>query len=142
MTPQEIKLLKASYAQVQPIAEQAAELFYTRLFSIAPSVKPLFHNDMRTQGRMLLASIGLVVKNLDQPERITDMVTKMGQRHATYGARPEHYPVVGEALLWTLKQGLGEGFTPAHAKVWAEAYQILADMMIQAQQSVMLAKSA
>lgn len=133
MTPQQIKLLKSSYAQVEPIAAQAAELFYQRLFSIAPSVKPLFHNDMNTQGRMLIASIGLVVKNLDQPDRITEMVYKLGQRHVTYGARPEHYPIVGEALLWTLQQGLGEDFTPAHAEAWSEAYKLLADMMIQAQ---------
>ena len=134
MTPEQIQLLKSSFAQVEPIAEQAADIFYERLFSVAPGVKPLFKNNIKRQGQMLMSTIGLVVKDIDQPEKIIPTVQKLGARHRGYGALPEHYPVVGDALLWTLQQGLGDAFTPAHKDAWAAAYQILADVMIEAQQ--------
>lgn len=133
MTPEQIRLVRSTYSQVDAIADQAADLFYDRLFTIAPGVKPLFKNDMRTQGRMLMSSIGLVVRNLDHPEKILPMVEKMGQRHNAYGAKPEHYPVVGEALLWTLEQGLGNAFTPEVKDAWAAAYGLLSQLMIDAQ---------
>ncbi len=133
MTPQDIRLVKDSYAQVAPIAEQAAALFYERLFEVAPQVRRLFRSDMNTQGRMLMATLGLVVNNLEQPERVLGMIGKLGARHQDYGARPEHYPVVGETLLWTLQQGLGKGFTPAHRRAWQEAYALLSGLMIDAQ---------
>ncbi len=134
MTPEQIRLLKSSYAKVDAITDQAAALFYERLFAMAPAVRPLFHNNMKTQGRMLISTIGLVIRNIDHPERISDMVNKLGQRHQHYGARPEHYPVVGQALLWTLRQGLGAEFTAAHESAWGEAYELLSGLMIQAQQ--------
>ncbi len=135
MTPDQIRLLKSSYAQVEPIADTAAGLFYGRLFEVAPGVKPLFKNDMQAQGRMLLSAIGLVVRGIDKPESIASAVQAMGERHVRYGALPEHYPVVGECLLWTLEQGLGEAFTPELKQVWAEAYAVLSGLMIDAQKA-------
>lgn len=135
MTPDQIKLLKSSYAQVETIADTAAGLFYGRLFEVAPSVKPLFKNDMKAQGRMLLSAIGLVVRGLENPEAIMPAVKAMGERHNRYGAEPEHYPVVGECLLWTLEQGLGDAFTPELKQAWAEAYELLSGLMIDAQKA-------
>lgn len=133
MTPEQIQSLKSSYAQVEGIADAAAELFYGRLFEVAPGVKPLFRNDMKTQGRMLMSAIGLVVRGLDNPESILPAVKAMGERHNRYGALPEHYPVVGECLLWTLEKGLGDAFTPELKQAWGEAYELLSGLMIQAQ---------
>ncbi|MGJ8669284.1 MAG: globin family protein [Oceanococcus sp.] len=133
MTPEQIQLLKSSFAKVELIADQAADIFYERLFSVAPGVKPLFKDNMKRQGQMLMTTIGLVVKDIDQPEKIIPTVQKLGARHVGYGALPEHYPVVGAALIWTLQKGLGDAFTPAHKEAWAAAYQILADVMIEAQ---------
>ncbi len=135
MTPQQIQMLKASYDKVETIADTAAGLFYGRLFEVAPAVKPLFHGDMKTQGRMLMSAIGLVVRGLENPDAIIPAVRAMGERHNRYGALPEHYPVVGECLLWTLEQGLGDEFTPELKQAWGEAYALLSGLMIEAQQA-------
>jgi len=135
MTSEKIRLLKSSFAQVEGIADTASGLFYGRLFEVAPGVKPLFKNDMQAQGRMLLSAIGLVVRGLENPSAIAPAVKAMGERHVRYGALPEHYPVVGECLLWTLEQGLGEAFTPELKQAWAEAYGVLSGLMIDAQKA-------
>ncbi len=133
MSPEDIRLVRTSYDEVVPIATEAAALFYRRLFEVAPAVRRLFRGDMDIQGRMLMATIGLVVRNLEQPDRVLGMIDKLGARHQDYGARPEHYPVVGETLLWTLQQGLGPRFTPAHRQAWQQAYALLSGLMIDAQ---------
>lgn len=132
MTPDQIKQLNASFDQVEAIADDAAALFYERLFEVAPGVRPLFKGDMQKQGRMLMSAIGMVVRGLDDPDAILPEVQALGRRHHRYGAEAAHYPVVGDCLLWTLEQGLGDAFTPDLKSAWAEAYGILSELMIQA----------
>lgn len=134
MTPQQIKLLNESFDKVAPIADEAAAMFYARLFEVAPAVKPMFQGDMQRQGQMLMSTIAMVVKNIQTPDKIAAPVQRLGQRHNAYGALPEHYPVVGEVLLWTLKNGIGPSFTQEHHDAWAQAYKMLSDIMIDAQQ--------
>src|SRR3978361_1919263 len=112
MTPENQTLVRESFAKVVPIAPQAAALFYDRLFSLDPSLRPLFKGDMNEQGRKLMAMIGTAVANLGQLDRIVPAVQGLGRKHVTYGVRPDHYDTVGAALLWTLGQGLGDAFTP------------------------------
>ena len=100
MTPEQITLVQESFKQVQPIAAQAADLFYGRLFEIAPQVRPL------------------------------------GRRHAGYKVTAEHYKPVGEALIWTLEQGLGDAFTPPIKTAWLEAYTMVANVMKEAAEAV------
>ena len=133
MDDTQVTLVKSSWAQVEPIAPTAATLFYDRLFSVAPAVRPLFPDDITEQKRKLMEMIGVVVDGLDDLPSIVGDVQALGARHAGYGAKPEHYPVVGDCLLWTLGQGLGDGFTPDVKEAWTEAYQILATTMIAAQ---------
>ena len=64
MTPDQIKAIQESFAKVVPISEQAAALFYGRLFEIAPAVKPLFRGDMKEQGRKLMGTLAVVVNGL------------------------------------------------------------------------------
>lgn len=135
MTPRQIQLVKDSFAKVAPIAPQAAELFYGRLFDIAPELRPLFKGDMAEQGRKLMATIGTVVAALDRLGDIVPTVAALGQRHAGYGVRDEHYGTVAEALLWTLGQGLGAGFTSEVKDAWTAAYTVLADTMKTAAKS-------
>lgn len=135
MTPRQIQLVKDSFAKVAPIAPQAAELFYGRLFDIAPELKPLFKGDMAEQGRKLMATVGTVVAALDRLDDIVPMVAALGQRHAGYGVRDEHYGTVAEALLWTLGQGLGAEFTSEVKDAWTAAYTVLADTMKTAAKS-------
>lgn len=129
MTPEQIKLVQASFALVLPIADTAAALFYGRLFELDPSLKPLFRGDMSEQGRKLMTMIRVVVNGLDRLDQIVPAVQELGRRHARYGIRDEHYDTVGAALLATLHQGLGDVFTPAVAAAWAAAYTLLADTM-------------
>ena len=123
------QLVQDSFAQVAPIAETAAEMFYKRLFELDPSVKPLFKSDMAVQGRLLMQTIGAAVAGLDDLSALTPIVQDLGVRHARYGVQPEHYDTVGEALLWTLGQGLGEKFTPEVRTAWTEVYCLLAQVM-------------
>ena len=139
MTPEEINLVRATFAQVVPIRTQAAALFYERLFEIAPQVKPLFKGDMQAQGAMLMSAIALVVNGLDRLEAVLPQVESLARRHVGYGVEESHYAVVGEALLWTLEKGLGAAFTPEVKAAWASAYGLLSGAMIEADRAERLA---
>ena len=132
MAPEDIALVKNSWRKVLPIADQAAELFYGRLFEIAPEVKPLFKAGMKEQGRKLFGMLGIAVGNLDDPGVILKPLEDLAIRHVSYGVRDEHYDVVGHALLWTLEQGLGDDFTPEVKAAWAETYVAIAGVMKKA----------
>ncbi|WP_295844614.1 globin family protein [Tardiphaga sp.] len=130
MTPEKIELVQQSFAKVAPIADQAAVLFYDRLFEIAPEVKPMFHGDMAEQRRKLMATLGVVVTGLTRLEAILPAASALAKRHVSYGVRDEHYPLVGSALLWTLEKGLGEAWNPELADAWTTAYSTLSSYMI------------
>jgi hemoglobin-like flavoprotein len=130
MTPEQIALVQDSFAKVAPISETAAVLFYNRLFEIAPQVKAMFPSDMTEQRRKLMAMLAAVVHGLGNLESILPAASALATRHVSYGAKAEHYPVVGAALLWTLEQGLGEGWTPELADAWSTAYGTLSGYMI------------
>jgi len=130
MTPEQIKLVQQSFARVAPISEAAAVLFYGRLFEIAPTVKSMFPADMTEQRRKLMAMLAAVVSGLGNLPSILPAASALARRHVSYGARAEHYPVVGAALLWTLQKGLGENWTPEVADAWTAAYETLSRYMI------------
>lgn len=132
MTPQQIQSIQATWLQVLPIADQAAGLFYGKLFELDPAVRPMFKGDMTEQGRKLMKTIGLVVNSLTRLEEIVPTVQDLGRKHVAYGVRPEHYDTVGAALLWTLEQGLGSAFTPQVKAAWAATYGTLATAMKEA----------
>ena len=113
MNPQEIELVQQSWKKVVPIADQAAALFYERLFELDPALKPLFRSDIKSQGRKLTSMINTAVVNLGNLGSIVPAVQELGARHVRYGVAPEHYATVGSALLWTHEKGLGEAFSPA-----------------------------
>jgi len=129
VTPHQIDLVQASWKQVVPVAETAAQMFYGRLFFLDPSLRHLFLGDMRDQGRKVMAMLSYTVNGLNRLDVLLPAVRALGRRHATYGVRPEHYFTVGAALLWTLEQGLGAAFTPAVPEAWVAAYGVLADTM-------------
>lgn len=135
MTPRQVSLVQGSFAQVAPMAPQAAELFYARLFELAPQVQPLFTGDMKEQGRKLMAMLATVVNGLNRLDTLVPAAQQLARRHVGYGALPEHYPVVGAALLDTLAKGLGDEFTPEVRDAWATAYGVLSGVMIEAQAS-------
>ena len=130
MTSDQVELVQQSFARVAPISEQAAVLFYGRLFELAPSVRAMFPDDMTEQRKKLMATLALVVNGLTNLEAVLPAASALAKRHVSYGAKPEHYPVVGGALLWTLEKGLGEGWTPEIASAWTAAYGTLSGYMI------------
>jgi hemoglobin-like flavoprotein len=136
MTPHQVQLIRGSWQKVVPIQDQAAELFYGKLFQLEPALKPLFKGDMKEQGRKLMTMLNTVVTQLERLDTLVPAVQGLGKRHAGYGVKPEHYAAVGSALLWTLDAGLGDAFTGEVRDAWAAAYGVLAGVMSDAAATV------
>jgi nitric oxide dioxygenase len=130
MTPKQVAQVQQSFAMVVPVADEAAALFYGRLFEIAPQLRPLFRGDIAEQGRKLMATLAVVVNGLTRLEAILPAASALAKRHVDYGVRPDHYRTVGVALLWTLERSLGPQWTPDLAAAWTAAYTTLSDYMI------------
>lgn len=129
MQTDQILLVQTTFKQVEPIAETAAELFYSRLFTIDPSLRPLFKGDLKKQGKKLMQALHVVVKGISRLDTILPTVQQLGREHVKYGVQDAHYDTVGAALLWTLEQGLGDTFTPEVEEAWTAAYGLLAGAM-------------
>ena len=139
MTTKQIQLVQESWQKVLPIAGQAGELFYGRLFEIAPQVRGMFKADISGQSKKLMGILAVVVSKLDKLETIIGEVKKLGARHNKYGVEPAHYQPVAEALLWTLEQGLGDAWNEELKDAWTAAYMTLAGAMIEAQKEELIA---
>ena len=135
MTPDQTEAVKASFAKVVPIADQAGALFYEKLFALDPALRPLFKGDIKEQRQKLMQMIATAVNGLDDLDTIVPAVQALGARHAGYGVVDAHYDIVAEALLWTLEQGLGPDFTPEVREAWTATYVLLADTMKAAAQT-------
>ena len=125
MTPNQIKLVQTTFAQVVPIAATIADLFYGRLFEIAPHVRPMFPKNPSEQKEQLMAMLRIAVAGLDNLDTLVPAVSALGRRHAGYGLEARHYVLVGSALLWTLEKALGETFTSEAKDAWTTAYILL-----------------
>lgn len=136
MTPTQIELVKNTWEKVAAISDDAAALFYGRLFELNPQLKELFTSDMEEQGRKLMQMIGVAVANLHQLEEVMTPVKELGKRHVGYRVKEEDYDTVGEALLWTLAKGLGDDFTEEAKTAWTETYLALAGVMKDAAREV------
>ncbi|QDG79232.1 globin family protein [Labrenzia sp. PHM005] len=129
MNKHEIKLVQDSFAKAAPLGEKVAEIFYQELFEIDPALKSMFKNDMKDQGKKLLSALTMIVRNLENTDVIVPAAEKLAVKHLDYGVTARHYTFVGNALLRTLKKGLGNEFTPEVREAWITAYQLLADVM-------------
>ncbi len=127
-----IDLVQASWARVMPISDVAAMLFYDRLFVLDPSTRSLFKTDMREQKKKLMQTLSVAVDGLRTPDKLVPVLQNLGMRHTGYMVEDRHYDLVGEALLWTLREGLGDGFTPAIETAWKRTYGFIATVMKQA----------
>ena len=128
----QISLVQQSFEKVAALGVTAAEIFYGKLFAIDPSLWAMFKGDLQEQQKKLLAALGLVVRSLHAPENILGPVEKLAVKHLDYGVKPEHYTYVGNALLRTLKKGLGSEFTPELSYAWIDAFCMLAQVMKKA----------
>jgi hemoglobin-like flavoprotein len=130
MTPDQVKSVQASFAKVAPITDTAAGIFYSRLFEIAPEVKPLFRGDMAEQGRKLMRTLTVVVNGLGNLEAILPAASALAKNHVAYGVKASHYAPVGAALLWTLEREVGPDWTPELQNAWSAVYATLSSFMI------------
>jgi hemoglobin-like flavoprotein len=140
MTPEQVKLVQDSFTKIVPIADKVADLFYDRLFAIAPGVRSLFPADLTEQKKKLMKMLGTAIPNLHELDKIIPVVQELGRRHVGYGVTAKHYETVGEALLWTLEQALALAFTPAIKEAWTATYLTLTKVMTNAAAKVAVQK--
>jgi hemoglobin-like flavoprotein len=129
LTQAQVTLVQDTFAVIAPIADDAAALFYRRLFEIDPGLRSMFRGDMAEQRRKLMQMLTAAVKGLSHLDRLIPVVEELGRRHVGYGVIDAHYDTVGTALLWTLEKGLGSAFTPEAREAWAMVYGTLAMTM-------------
>ncbi|MBM5573879.1 globin family protein [Deefgea sp. CFH1-16] len=129
LSAQQIHLVQESFAKVEPIAEQAAAIFYQQLFAIDPSLQKMFQHDMKAQGKMLMSTLKLAVGSLNDLPKLMPVLKKLALRHVDYGVKNEHYTLVGNALLRTLKIGLGDSFDDETREAWTTTYRLMAKVM-------------
>ena len=137
-----LNALETSFDLVAPRGDDLMDEFYSRLFAAAPAVKPLFPTDMKRQKVMLLGALVLLRKSLRDLDAIVPKLRELGARHVAYGAQPEHYPVVGTALIASMAAIAGDAWTAEYEAAWAEAFEIVAATMIEGAESVALERAA
>jgi hemoglobin-like flavoprotein len=133
MTPQQIALVKKTwriYSKIDPLL--VGDVFYEKLFSEHPALRRLFKTSMAAQSNKLVDMLTTIVTRLDSKEMLTNDLRQLAVRHVQYGTKPEHYRYVGEALMWTLEQGLGADWTPEVQQAWTTCYKEIAEQMLDA----------
>lgn len=129
MDARQVALVQESFEKVVPLGTKVAEIFYAELFAIDPSLRGMFKGDLQAQYGKLLAVLATVVRGLHAPEKIQKAAENLAIKHLDYGVKPEHYTYVGNALLRTLKKGLGDEFTPELREAWVGAFTLIARVM-------------
>ncbi len=129
VTARQKQLVQQSFDKVLPLSEKASDIFYQRLFEYSPEVKKLFRGDMQAQGKMLMATLKLAVNGLNDLDKLVPVLHKLALRHINYGVRAEDYTPVGNALLYALKQGLGDDFNNEVRDAWVSVYRAIAKTM-------------
>ena len=128
----DLEALETSFDLVAPRGDELMDVFYARLFAAAPEVAPLFAaTDLARQKAMLLGTLVLLRKSLRDLEAIVPKLRDLGARHVAYGAEPEHYAVVGAALIASMAAIAGEHWQPAYERAWAAAFDVVAAAMLE-----------
>ena len=133
MTEQQITLVKNSwkiFRDIDPLL--IGDVFYSKLFMDHPELKRMFPRNMEEQYKKLIDMLSAVIGRLERLDELTIEIAALAQRHVGYGVKPFHYQIVGEALLWTLQQGLGKDWDDDAKDAWLTCYNILSDTMINA----------
>lgn len=130
--PLSVEVLEQSFNLIKPHAIEFASSFYSNLLTDYPQAQPLFANtDMTKQEEKLTNALVLVVENLRKPDVLSDVLEQLGVKHAQYGTLPEHYPLVGGALLRTFESYLGSNWTPEVRQAWTNAYGVITTLMLE-----------
>ncbi len=126
-----VEVLEASFQVVQNSNRDFPAAFYQNLLTDYPETQALFANtEMSAQGKHLGNSLKFVVDNLRNPELLSTTLQGLGTRHVKYGALPQHYPLVGGALLKTMASFAGTAWTPEVKQAWVDAYAAITSLML------------
>ncbi|MEG3086484.1 globin domain-containing protein [Sphingomonas sp. PB4P5] len=136
MSPQQIELLRDSFMHVLFAPEEAATVFYDRLFALEPETRLLFRDDMVEQGRLLIGAIAKIITGLSRPIDMLPELHALAIRHVGYGVAEAHYAAVGSALLEMVAVQGGGRIDAATEAAWCEAYAFVAETMIEASRVV------
>jgi hemoglobin-like flavoprotein len=131
-TEQQIALVKATFRKIVPISERMTRTFYDRVFELAPETRTMFKTDIKEQGRKFIQMLAVLVGGLERMPEIVPGLNAMGKRHIGYGVAKAHYPVIGNALLWAIKDTLGTDFTPEVEAAWRAVYDMMAENAMHA----------
>lgn len=132
LTEVEMDCIRGSFDGFSRAAEDGGDLFYGRLFELAPDLRALFPGDIREQGVKLMSMLATIVAQLHDYAQLRPLLKDLARRHVAYGALPQQYELIGEALIWTLAKALGPRFDPVVRDAWIRAYRALAYAMIEA----------
>lgn len=132
LTSREKELVGMSFMKIAPTSQKTAERFYTRLFEVAPETKTLFNNtEMHEQAQKFMRTISTVIASLNRTETLDQDMEELTKRHIDYGVMKEHYPIVGEALLWAFKEELGDDYTNEIHLAWQKMYELLTESVLR-----------
>lgn len=130
-----VRLVRESFAVVEPQSDKVAQLFYATLFGIAPDAREMFPVNMEVQRSRLLRALVHVVQMVDRPDDLLPFLRQLGRDHRKFGVIASHYEAVGMALLAAVKQYAKDAWTEEVERAWAEAYTIMARAMLEASSS-------
>lgn len=129
VTPEQVGLIQDSFSKVVPIADKAAEIFYAKLFEFDPSLKSLFKSDITEQGKKLMQTLGVAVNGLRDLDKLVPVLEDLAVKHVSYGVKVDDYTPVANALLYTLKTGLGEAYTSEVKQAWVDLLKVVVQVM-------------
>jgi NAD(P)H-flavin reductase/hemoglobin-like flavoprotein len=127
-----VRLIRDTWAQAEPYADEVSQYFYGMLFTLAPGTRELFPINMEVQRSRLVRALVHIVQMVDRPDDLVPFLRQLGRDHRKFGVVAEHYEAVGTALLAAIKRQLGPVWTPQVERAWAEAYTIIARSMQEA----------
>ena len=129
-TDPQVLAVQRTFELILPLADTFAMIFYDRFFTAVPDARPLFKSDMASQREKVIEMLALTVRGLDQPDSIVDDLSDLGRRHVTYRVKPEHYPVLNEAIVYALDECLGDQFTADMHVAWTTALNTMTEIML------------
>ena len=132
MTPDQVKAIQDSFKLVAPISDQAAALFYGRLFEIAPETRALFKIDIHEQATKLMETLRMTVEALDRFEELVPVLADLGRKHGTHGVQAYQYEKLRSALLWAMGQALGLEFDRETRAAWDQLIATISSVMLEA----------
>jgi hemoglobin-like flavoprotein len=133
MTEEQIALVKNSWKMFRKIDPGLiGDVFYSKLFFENPKLRQMFPSSMEHQYKKLIEMLSVIISKLDRLDDITDDIKAMALRHEGYGVKPQHYGLLGNALLWTMERGLGNDWNDKVNEAWFACYTKIAETMIAA----------